>query len=347
MVLKSWLRATVGPLVLVLIGGSLVGFRTENNPGQRGTGAGTSNPTVTYVSDVGGINDKGYNQYTWEGTQRGAKKVGGKASFVESTGPTDYLRNITTAAQRSDLVVVSGFAMATALQRAAAQFPDKKFAIIDYSYSPPLKNVQGDIFAANESSYLGGILAAGISKTGTIGFVGGVDVPVLEEFLAGFEAGALSLNRRIHIKVVWTGSFTDQQKGKEAALAEIAQGADVIYTAAGASGLGGIAAARQKRVWAIGVDQDQHRVAPGTVVSSVIKRVDVAAATNVTSVARGTWTAGTKLFNLKNKGVGLAPFHNLARVVPATVKRRIRTARRQITVGKVRVPHKPKYPRGR
>lgn len=303
--------------------------------------------TVAYVSDVGGLNDKGYNQYSYDGMKRAAAKVHATLRVVESTSPTDYEKNISTMARLANLVVVSGFAMADAVQKVSAQYPNTKFAIIDASFSPPLKNVQGDVFASNQASYLAGIVAANMSKTGTIGFVGGVNVPVLQEFLAGYEAGALSINPKIHIKVGWTGSFTDQQAGKQVALAEIAQHADVVYSAAGASGLGSIAAAKQKHVWAIGVDQDQHAVAPNTVITSVIKHVDVAAADNVLAYAHGKWTAGTRLFNLADGGTGLAPFHNLAKDVPAKVKTELARAKRLIIRHKINVPVKPPYPTGR
>jgi basic membrane protein A len=322
--------AAVGALLLVACGGS-----------------GTSNKlSVTFVSDVGGLNDKGYNEYTYLGMKQAASKARAALHVIESNGPGDYVSNISTAARDSQLVVVAGPSMTDAIKQVSQEFPNKKFAIIDSSYNPPLPNVQGDVFAANQSSYLGGVVAAGISKTHVIGFVGGQQIPALEEFLAGFEAGALAERPDIHIKVAWTGSFTDQQKGKEAALAEIAQGADVIYTAAGASGLGGIAAAQQSHVWAIGVDQDQHDVAPNTVVTSVVKHVDVAAADNVATVAAGTWKPGTKQFDLANDGVGLAPYHNLASIVPASVQQAVQQARQEIIAGKISVPHQPSLPNG-
>lgn len=302
--------------------------------------------TVAYVADVGGLNDHGYNEYTYDGMKAGAKATGAHLFAIESRGPQDYAKNLRTAAQSAQLTVVSGFAMGDALKTAAKEFPNRKFAIIDFSYSPSLPNVQGDVFAANESSYLAGIVAAGISKSHVIGFVGGVDSPVLEDFLAGYEAGALAENPHTHIKVSWTGSFTNQQAGKQAGLAEVSQHADVIYAAAGASGLGALAAAQETHVWAIGVDQDQHNVAPDTVITSVVKHVNVAAMDNVEAVAKGDWKPGTKLFNLANNGVGLAPYHNLASDVPAAVKQAVATAKQNIIAGKITVPHKPQYPTG-
>jgi len=302
--------------------------------------------TVAYIAS-GSLNDHGYNEYTYLGMKRGAKKIGAKLITIESSSPNNYQSDITTAAHEADLVLVSEFGMADALQRVAAQNPSKKFAILDYSYPARQKNIQSDVFAANESSYLGGIVAAAVSKKHIVGFVGGIDSPVLEQFEAGFEAGALAEDPTVHFKVAWTGSFTDQQKGKEAAAAEIAQNADVLYEAAGGSGLGVFTAAKQAHVWAIGVDQDQNFLAPKTIVTSVIKRVDVAAYDNVVSLANGTWKSGNKLFNLKNHGVALASYHRLAKFVPARAKRAVAKARAAIVSGKLVVPTKPKYPHGR
>lgn len=308
--------------------------------------SGGNKTTVAYVSDVGGLNDKGYNQFTYAGMKEGADKTNAKLVVIETQTPSDYVKNITTAAREASLVVVSGFSMGAALQQVASQFPTKKFAILDFAYNQPIKNVQGDIFNANESSYLGGIVAAGISKTHTIGFVGGVQSPLLEQFLAGYEAGALAENPATRIKVSWTGSFTDQQAGKQSALGEVAQQADVIYTAAGASGLGGIAAAEQSHVWAIGVDVDQHDVAPNTVVTSVVKELQVASSTNVTTAANGTWQSGTKVFKLSNGGVGLSPYHNLSSAVPQDVQQAVTRATQQIISGAIKVPDTPQLAQG-
>jgi len=321
-----------------------------------GTAAASSPPTafaassakgsVTFIADVGGLDDHGYNQYTYLGMEEGAKAAHLKLHVIQTTDASQYVSNITTGAQESGLVVMAGFDFGDALKIVSKRFPKTDFAIEDYSYSPPLPNVQADVFEANQSSYLGGIVAAGMSKSHVVGFVGGVDEPVLQQFLAGFEAGALAENPKTHIKVEWTGSFSNQQAGKEAAQAEIAQGADVIYTAAGASGLGGLAAAHNAHVWAIGVDDDQNYLFPDTVVTSVIKELNVVAADNVLSYAHGTWKAGTKTFDLANHGVGLAPFHGLAKYVPAQVKAKIKQATVAIISGAVKVPLVPEYPNG-
>lgn len=303
--------------------------------------------SVTYVSDVGGLNDHGYNQYTYLGVKAGAIANHIPYHVIQTQDPSQYVQNITTAAQQSGLVILSGFSMGDALQAVSKRFPHVDFVILDYSYSPPLKNVAGDVFDAQESSYLGGIVAAGISKTHTIGFVGGVDESTLQAFLAGYEAGALAEYPGTHIKVEWTGSFTNEQAGKAAGQAEIAAGADVVYTAAGASGIGGIDAAQGAHVWAIGVDADQNYLAPKTVVTSVIKELSTVAEDNISQYVHGSWKSGTHTYDLANHGVGLAPFHGLASAVPAQVKKKLAAAMKAISTGKIVVPVKPKYPNGR
>ncbi|MDA8291785.1 MAG: BMP family ABC transporter substrate-binding protein [Actinomycetota bacterium] len=302
--------------------------------------------SVTFVSDVGGLNDHGYNEFTYLGVKAGAAKEHMAWHVIQTQDPSQYVQNITTAAQQSGLVICSGFAMGDALKTVAARFPKTHFVILDYSYSPPLKNVQADVFDAQQSSYLAGIVAAGVSKTHTVGFVGGVDESVLQEFLAGYEAGALAENPKTHVKVEWTGSFTNEQAGKAAAQAEIAQGADVVYTAAGGSGIGGIDAAQAAHVFAIGVDADQNYLAPSTVITSAVKELGKVAEDNIAEFAHNTWKSGTTVYDLANHGVGLASFHGLAKDVPAQVRQKVAAATKAIASGSIVVPTTPKYPNG-
>lgn len=293
---------------------------------------------TTFVTDVGRLGDKGFNDLGWLGTQTGAKQAGWVARVIETTASTDYDKNLSTAAQQSKLVVSAGFLMGDAVQRTSKKYPKVKFTIIDYSYSPSLPNVLGNIFTPEQSSYLAGIVAAGISKTHTIGFVGGLNVPLIVAFYAGFRAGALSYDRNVKVLAAYTGSFTDQSKGKTSALQEINSGADVIFAAAGASGNGALAAAAQKGLYGIGVDADQHALHPDSIITSVVKHVEVAAAAAVVAVAKGTFKGGTKLWNLANNGVGLASYHNLASKVPAKVQAAVDKARRGIISGDIKVP---------
>jgi basic membrane protein A len=323
-------------LALTMTGAVVAGYTLP-----RHNASAASMKVVTFVTDVGGLNDNGFNHLGYIGTQTGAKAAGWQAKVIETTSPNDYAKNLTTAAQHSNMVVAVGFSFGTALPVVAKQFPKVDFVIIDYSYSPSPKNILGNDFTPEQSSYLAGIVAAGISKTHTIGFVGGLNVPLIGAFLAGFQAGAKSYDPTVKVLAAYTGSFTDQGKGKVAGLQEINQGADVVYPAAGASGLGTLTAAAQKHVWGIGVDADQNYLHPNTVITSVVKHVEVAIAAAIEAAAKGNFHGGTKLWNLANNGVGLAPYHSLAMHVPAKVQAAVAKARSGIISGKIKVPTVP------
>lgn len=296
---------------------------------------------VTFVTDIGGLNDNGFNHLGAVGTQMGATKTGWTYKYIETTSSSDYVKNLTAAARQSQMVIAVGFSFGDALATVAKQYPKVMFTIIDWSYTPSIPNVNGNVFKPGEASYLAGILAAGVSKTGTVGFVGGLNVPVIQEFAGGFKAGALSYNPKIKVLISYTGSFTDQSKGKTSGLQEISQGADVVYAAAGASGLGTLAAADQRHVFSIGVDSDQNYLHTKTVLTSVVKHVEVAIAQSIVDAAAGKFKAGTNLWNLKNNGVGLAAYHGLAAMVPTKVQTAINIAKMGIIGGKVVVPTKP------
>jgi basic membrane protein A len=306
--------------------------------------AATAARSVTFVTDVGGLNDNGFNHLGYIGTTTGAAKAHWKWHVVETTSPSDYTRNLTIAAQQSVLVVTVGFSFGDALLAVSRKFPADRFVIIDYDYNgvkPAPKNVLGNDYMPNQASYLAGIVAAGVSKTHVIGFVGGLNVPLIQAFLAGYQAGARSYDPKVSVRVAYTGSFTDQSKGKVAALQEINAGADVIYHAAGASGLGALAAADQRHVYGIGVDTDQNFLHPHSVITSVVKHVEVAIASAIEDAAAGKFRAGTKQWDLHNGGVGLAPYHALANVVPARVKAAVARARERIISGQITVPLLP------
>jgi basic membrane protein A len=292
------------------------------------------------VTDVGGLNDNGFNHLGYIGTTTGAAKAHWAWHVIETTSPSDYSKNLTTAAQQSQLVVAVGFSFGDALLAVARAYPKVKFAIIDYDYAsvkPAPTNIVGNDFTPNESSYLAGIVAASVSKSHTLGFVGGLNVPLIQAFLAGFQAGAKSYDPSVRVLSAYTGSFTDQSKGKVAGLQEINAGADVIYAAAGASGLGSLAAADQRHVYGVGVDTDQHYLHPNSIITSVLKHVEVAVAQVIERTAAGKFKAGTLLWNLKNNGVGIAPYYNLASVVPAKAKAAVAKARQAIDSGAIKV----------
>ncbi len=317
-----------------LSGVLLTGYAAHQQP----QSSAAASKSVTFVTDVGGLNDNGFNHLGYIGTLMGARAVHYTPHYIETTSSSDYVKNLTLAAQQSQVVVAVGFSFSTALPTVAAKYPKVRFTIIDFNYSPSPKNILGNLFAPEQSSYLAGILAAGVSKTHTIGFVGGQTGPVIKAFQAGFTVGAKSYDPSVRVLSAYTGSFTDQSQGSVTANQEISAGADVIFPAAGASGLGALATADQKRVFSIGVDADQHYLHPKTVLSSVVKHVEVAVASAIEADGAGHFTSGTRFWTLKNDGVGLAPYYNLSARVPAKVKSAITKARQGIVNGVIKVP---------
>lgn len=297
--------------------------------------------SVTFVTDVGGLNDNGFNHLGYIGTLAGAKTAGYTAHYIETTSASDYVKNLTSAAQQSRLVVAVGFSFATAMPAVAAKFPKDHFVIIDYNYSPTPKNIQGNIFKPEQSSYLAGILAAGISKTHKVGFVGGVKGPVIDAFYGGFQAGARAYDPSVKVIGAYTGSFIDQSIGATTAQQEIGAGADVIYAAAGGSGLGALAAADQHHLFSIGVDADQHALHPKTIITSAVKHVEVAVAQAIVADGKGQFLSGTRYWDLANNGVGLASYHNLSGAAPSKVQHAIAQAAKDIISGKIKVPTAP------
>ncbi|HEU5088857.1 MAG TPA: BMP family ABC transporter substrate-binding protein, partial [Roseiflexaceae bacterium] len=221
-----------------------------------GTGSGETF-RVGLVTDVGKVNDGTFNQYAYEGLKRAESELGVETAFIETQAQTDYLKNIDQfASQGFDMIVTVGFLMGDATKEAAAKYPDIEFAIVDNAYDPPLPNVEALVFAEDEAGYLAGVLAASVTKSGTVAAVGGVEIPPVQKFLLGYENGAKSVNPDIQVKRVYIDSFTDRARGAEAARSFIAEGADVIFGAGGQTGSGGIQAAAQDGVYVIGVDQD-------------------------------------------------------------------------------------------
>jgi basic membrane protein A len=284
---------------------------------------------VGLVTDVGKVNDGTFNQYAYEGLKRAEKELGVEIAFIETQAQTDYGKNLQQFADQGFNVIIGvGFLMGDAVKEAATKNPTISYAIVDFAYDPAIPNVEGIVFAEDEAGYLAGVLAASLTKSGTVAAVGGIEIPPVQKFLIGYENGAKSVKADIQVKKVYIDSFTDRARGGEAAKSFIAEGADVIFGAGGQTGSGGIQAAAESGVYVIGVDQDEFVTtfkagsAPGAdkIVSSAIKRVDVAVFTAIKEAQAGTFKGGTAVFNAKNEGVGLAPFNKADSAVPAEVK---------------------------
>jgi len=295
--------------------------------------------TVGMVTDVGGVNDQSFNQSAWEGLQKAKKDLKIKISYQESKQDADYQANLETLLDAGNhLIWGIGFKMADAILLAAKQNPKQKYAIIDYSFdkkTPP--NVVGVMFKAEEGAFLAGYLAAKMSKTGSVGFIGGMSVPIIHSFQYGFKAGALYANPKIKFNEQYAESFTDAAKGKAIANQMIGKGSDVIFHAAGAVGDGVIEAVKEKNKMAVGVDRDQNYLAPKNVITSSMKRVDNAIYNVIKDLNSGIFKGGKTIeYGLKDGAVDIAP--TTSKMVPAVLMEEISKLKKSIIEGKIKIP---------
>ena len=266
---------------------------------------------VGLVTDIGGLNDRSFNQLANQGLQTAVKQLGVDGRVLISKQNSDYIPNLTTLAQQKyDLIIGNGFLMADAVETAAKKFPQQKFAIIDYSplamKSKP-KNVVGLPFKEQEAGYLVGYLAGLYAKDngGSVSSVGGQKIPPVDHYIAGFQAGAKKANPSVKTLNGYSQSFTDQAKCKEIALDQIAKGSKVVFQVAGSCGLGAIDAAKEKSMQAIGVDADQSYLGQ-QIITSALKKVDVAVFDAIKSVQDNTYKGGGDVIaSLKTNGVGI------------------------------------------
>ncbi|MEG2789591.1 MAG: BMP family ABC transporter substrate-binding protein [Romboutsia sp.] len=294
-------------LVTILAGSMLVGCSSPSKDSEK---AGKEDQLkVTMITDVGGVNDQSFNQSAWEGLQKAEKDLGVKGNYIESKQESDYATNVETAIdQGADLVIGVGFKLEKAIGDAAKAYPDEKFALIDADFkgNPPA-NVESIMFNAQESSYLVGLVAGKMTQSNKVGFVGGMEGPLIESFQVGYEAGVKAVKPDAEVVVQYANNFADPAKGKSITNQMISNGVDIVFHAAGDTGNGVIEAAKEAGKKAIGVDRDQNDVAPETVVTSAIKRVDVGVFNTVKSLVDGTFKGGTVVtYGLNEDGVGIA-----------------------------------------
>lgn len=283
-----------------------------------------SNIKVGIALSTGGLGDKSFNDSAYRGLERAKKELGINFKYVEPASPAEdeqYLREYAEAGY--DLIIATGFQMRSAAEKVAKDYPNIKFAMIDDKVDLP--NVRSLLFKEHEGSFLAGAAAAQASKTGVVGFVGGIEVPLIQKFQRGFEQGARYVNPDIRVISIYVGGqnpFNDPVKGKEMALNLIKQGVDVIYQAAGATGIGVIDAATETKTLAIGVDSDQDDVAPGVVLTSMVKNVDIAVFDTVKSVLKDEFKGGVYEFGIKDDGLRLTDFrHTKERIGEENLKK--------------------------
>lgn len=292
---------------------------------------------ICQVTDVGGIDDKSFNQTAWAGAQQVAKEFGAEARYLESQQQTDYEKNINEfLASNCDLIVTVGFLLGDATKAAATANPNQKFQILDFAYDPPIDNVWGQVYATDQGAFLAGYVAAAVSKTGKVGTFGGIKIPPVTDFMIGFEQGVKYYNEKNNANVqvlgwdsakgdgLFTGNFESTDDGRRLGETLMDEGADVIMPVAGPVGLGTAAAILERgNAYLIGVDSDWYESAAeykSIVLTSVLKRLDVTVVEAARAIADGTFSGGTKVATLANNGVGIAPFHDLDSIVPQKVK---------------------------
>ena len=292
---------------------------------------------VGIVTDVGGVNDGSFNQSAWEGLQRAQKELGIEAKYLESKTDADYKTNIETFVDEDyDLIICIGYALADALKAESASNPDVKFAIVDDASLADVSNVTSLMFEQAQVSYLAGYVAGKTSKSNTVGIVLGMATDLMNQFGYGYTAGVLDANASAKVLQANANSFADTATGKTAANNMVTNGADVIFQVAGGTGLGVIDACKEAKIWAIGVDSDQSSIAPETILTSAMKRVDNAVFDVTKELVEGKLEGGVKTYTLADEGVDLAP--GTENINPEVVKE-VEELKKKIVSGDLKVPN--------
>jgi len=333
---------------------------------QRGTNCASDSVfCVGFVTDTGGIDDHSFNETQWAGVERAVADLNIHAQFIQSDEATQYKPNLTEfASQNYDLVIAAGFFLGGDLASVAAQYPDVKFSIVDYSYPDPggvpegvvghsecIPNVEGQVFKTDQAAFLAGYLAAGMTKTGKIGYFGGAKIPTVTIFGVGYQAGMDYYNQQKGTEVqligwdnntgegLFTGDFSDLTKGKEATESLFDEGADIFMPVGGIIGSPGFDVARERGGYGIWVDVDGYYLlteAQDVILTSVMKNMDNSCYDVIQATMNGDFNGcGVYVGGLDNSGVGIAPYHDLASQVPDTLKAEIDDLTAMIVSGEI------------
>ena len=300
------------------------------------SGTALADPAIIY--DLGGKFDKSFNEAAYNGAEKWKAETGGTYKELEMQSEAQREQALRRLAEAgANPVVMTGFAFGDVLNKVAPDFPDTKFAIIDMVVEQP--NVKSVVFNEHEGSYLVGMMAALASKTGTVGFIGGMDIPLIRKFGCGYAEGVKAVNPDATVVMNMTGTtpaaWNDPVKGAELAKAQKSQGADVIYAAAGGTGIGVLQAAADEGILSIGVDSNQNYLHPGKVLTSMVKRVDNAVYDAFKEGA--DMTTGINVMGLANEGVGYAMDDNNASLVTDDMKAKVEEAAAKIKSGEISV----------
>jgi basic membrane protein A len=326
---------------------------TSSGNGSSSGGTTKTAKTVAIVTDTGGINDQGFNQLAYEGYTKARKEFGYTEKLIQTQSASDYVANLTQAAQSADLVIAVGFLMDSAIDQVAKQYPSKDFAIVDGCATPlnssnceTLPNVAPLSFKEQEAGCLVGAIAGQMEVDGksqvpkllgknTIAAVGGLSIPPVNHYIAGYKYCAQKVDPGVKVLVNYSQTFNDTAKCKDIATSQINQyQADIIFQVAGGCGIGALDGADQKGVYGIGVDSDQHAV-HSSVITSAIKRVDTAVYDTIKGFQNGKYSNAPSAFDLKVDGVGYAP---VSKDVPANAKQKAEDFATQIKNGTLTPP---------
>ena len=342
-------RALIGLLVLVLILSACARPTPTPTPKPAPTKAAptavpqaTAAPTAApkklvfaMVTDQNGLGDQGFNDSAWYGLKQAEKEFGSKPQEFESREQAQNEPNLTSLAdQKVDLAVGVGFLLTDAIKEVAARYPTINFALVDSVVQAP--NVANLLFKEEEGSFLVGAAAGLMTKKNIVGYVGGIEGDLLKKFEAGYKAGVMTTNPKCKVLVAYTGTFADPAKGESFANAQYDQGADIIYQVAGQTGLGVVEAAKKRNLYFIGVDKDQYSLAPKNIITSMIKRVDLAVFDACRMVAKGTFKGGMYTYGINEGGIDIAPTSD--KTLPPDVLKTIEKLKEMVKKGEVKPP---------
>ena len=280
---------------------------------------------ITMILDEGGVNDQSFNQSSWEGALRAKEEYGVDVNYIESKQESDYEANIETAIDNgSDLVIGVGFKLTDAIKVAAENYPEQQFAIIDGTYDEIPSNLQPILFNEEQAGYSVGLIAGKMTTTNKIGFIGGMDIPSVTNFLIGFEKGAKEVNPEIEVLSQYANSFTDAAKGKAIAQQMIQQNADIIFTAGGGVNNGAWEACTESNIKAIGVDMPSNQFLPNTIITSALKNVGTGVELTIKDLVEGKFVGGSEMvYDLSNGGVGYEDTEHLTDEIRQFVEEKI------------------------
>ena len=304
-------------------------------------GAAEAKIKIAFVTSESGMGDRSFNDMMDQGMKRAVKELDIDYVIIQPRSISEFQPSLArAAAQGFDIIVGSSFDMIKPMQAVAAAFPNQKFGLVDVGPDPVAPNVVSSVTKDWEGSFLVGVIAAKVSKTGTIGFVGGKDIPIIHRFFVGYYYGSKMAKPEVKVLESYSGTFTDPAAGKEYTLALVNQGSDINFAVAGATSAGVIDAAKTSNTFAIGVDSDQNYMAPGHVLTSMVKRVDTQAFDMIKSVVDGSFKGGTvHYYGLKEGGVDAAMDEYNKGLIPDDVLRQVDALRQKVISGEIVVPN--------